>query len=176
MHHSKSLAWGKTNATRVLVPGCPYQDEPGSEGCLRGFWRVNTETWETKFIETKTPKFVTLAIKDNAYESSNLCEGNIVRVIPEHATPGSSLAILQEKLYQEGAAYVEMCPPLVGEGVDLFSAPRIAVLPQDDATVVLAKALQSGLLDLRGEAFEDLMRLGTDLLRELQDHHIGNDS
>jgi len=102
------------------------------------------------------------------WEMEDSPAGKIVLLRPDRV--GIEDWIIQEtrdEFYEMGASYVEVLSPDAAEETNKTSTVRLSLDAIDSPSDVFKKVLRSGLVETRGECFDELERLGLELLKEL---------
>ena len=157
-------------ANNILVPGCPWYQHPHERCQDRGVWIVDIATGQTKLYPVpNTPRFMEVLMDERGvWEMEDSPAGKIVLLRPDRV--GIEDWIIQEtrdEFYEMGASYVEVLSPDAAEETNKTSTVRLSLDAIDSPSDVFKKVLRSGLVETRGECFDELERLGLELLKEL---------
>ena len=169
--HIHDPVFQSTSNGVILVPGCPYQDDPYGSVKDRGFWIFDPEEPSVNLVQSRSPRFIRIKIKKDGEvcksEEGDI-QGNIMLVEPDsHMVSSHRLIRFEEELYQKGANYVQIIDPESTEEDSMDAAVRVQMSPHDDEKEVLQKVLDSGLIDLKGLSFDELFTLGCEILGEV---------
>lgn len=166
--------------THLLVPGCPWQEEPGDWHQKRGIWEI---TWTDSGVPENLlmkchevpgiPKFVYVpynrdGILSEAKEALDV-EGNIMLLVPQEPDISEEVSLKMEgDLLHWGAAYVDRVAPDFHDH-KTKEMLRVNVNEHQKPEDVVRAAVESSWVDLEGKEPELVIETAMSFINGTED-------
>lgn len=98
----------ETNTGKVITTGCPYEQTWGDIGNLKGFYILDTDTMEIKFIEnTFSPRHVSVRWSKLKNFDTSLIKNNYIKIIIDSDYEYDDVTKVMRAFHSAGARIIE---------------------------------------------------------------------